>query len=69
VLARYTGGLRLTMARPKLAGVEVRLVDDVFVFHCQNPECKIPPKRWPYQLLAVELRKAWDAGQRHFAVT
>jgi hypothetical protein len=69
VLARYTGGLRLTMARPKLAGVEVRLVDSVFVFDCQNPECKIPPKRWPYQLLAVELRTAWDEGRRRFVVT
>jgi hypothetical protein len=69
VLARYTGGLRLTMARPKLAGVEVRLVDGFFVFDCQNPLCKVPPKRWPHQRLAIELRQAWDEARRRFPVT
>lgn len=69
VLARYTGGLRLTMARPRLAGVEVRLVDDVFVFDCQNPQCKVPPKLWSYQLLAHALRDAWDQKRRRFVIT
>jgi hypothetical protein len=69
VLDRYTGGLRLTVARPKLAGVEVRLVDNVFVFDCQNPQCKVPPKRWPFQTIAAELRTAWDKGQRRFVIT
>jgi hypothetical protein len=68
-LARYTGGLRLTMSRPKLAGVEVRLVGDMFVFDCQNPQCRVPPKRWPYHVLAAELRKAWDEGSRRFVLT
>jgi hypothetical protein len=58
------------MAHPKLAGVEVRNInDEIFVFDCQNPECKVPAKPWPYQVLAVELRRAWDDGQRTFVVT
>ena len=69
VLARYTGGLRLTMARPKLAGVEVRRVDNIFVFACQNPRCKVPPKLWSYQRLAHALRDAWDQKRRRFVVT
>jgi hypothetical protein len=70
VLARYTGGLRLTMAHPRHAGREVRLREDgVFVFDCQNPQCKVPPKSWPYQLLATALRDAWDQKCRRFVVT
>jgi hypothetical protein len=63
----YTGALPLTMAHRRLAGREVVLRDAWFVFDCQNPQCKVPPKRWPEQVLAVELRKAWDEGG--FAVT
>lgn len=70
VLARYTGALWLTMARPKLARVEVRFVrNNMSVFDCQNPECKVAPKWWPHQRLAVELRQAWDEGRRRFVVT
>jgi hypothetical protein len=57
------------MARPRLAGVEVRESDGVFVFDCQNPRCKVPAKRWLHQRLAVELRQAWDEGRRRFPVT
>jgi hypothetical protein len=69
VLARYTGGLRLTMAHPRYAGREVHFADGVFVFACQNPQCEVPAKLWPELRLAVELRRAWDAGRRRFVVT
>jgi hypothetical protein len=45
------------------------LVDNVFVFECQNPQCRVPPKRWPFQTIAAELRTAWDKGQRRFVIT
>jgi hypothetical protein len=69
VLARYTGGLRLTMAHPRYAGREVSLRDGVFVFDCQNPQCKVPAKLWPYQVLATALRDAWDQKRRRFVIT
>lgn len=69
VLARYTGGLRLTMANPRYAGREVVQRDGFFVFDCQNPRCTAPPKSWPYQLLATELREAWDQKRRRFVIT
>lgn len=69
VLGRYTGGLRLTATRR--GGVpRMRLGNDgVFVTNCQRQTCKVPPKRWPYDLLATELRQAWDEGRRRFVVT
>jgi hypothetical protein len=68
-LARYTGGLRLTVARAKLAGVEVRYSAGIFVFDCQNPRCKSSPRSWSYERLARELRGAYDEGRRRFVVT
>jgi hypothetical protein len=69
VLGRYTGGLRLTATRR--GGIPgIRLGDDgVFVTNCQRQTCKAPPKRWPYERLATELRDAWDEGRRRFVLT
>jgi hypothetical protein len=69
VLGRYSGGLRLT-ATLRGGIPRIRLGDDgVFVTNCQRQTCKIRPKRWPYDLLATELRDAWDHGRRRFTMT
>jgi hypothetical protein len=80
VLGRYTGGLRLTATcRGGVPGI--RLGDDgVFVTNCRRhvdkgipssgwQTCMVPPKRWHYDVLATELRKAWDEGRRRFVLT
>jgi hypothetical protein len=69
VLGRYTGGLRLTATRR--GGIPgIRLGDDgVFVTNCQRRHCVAPPKRWHYDVLAVEFRQAWHEGRRQFLLT
>jgi hypothetical protein len=79
VLGRYTGGLRLTATtRGGVPGMRLR-PDGVFVTNCwrhigKGPSsgwqtCRVPPKEWPYQLLATELRTTWDEGRRRFVLT
>lgn len=79
VLARYTGGLRLTATtRGGVPGI-LRGPDGVFVTNCRRrlsegastgwQICKVPANRWPYDELATALRDAWDRGERRFVLT
>jgi hypothetical protein len=68
VLARYTGGLRLTMAHPRFRGGEVVLRDGFFVFDCQNPRRRVLPSGG-LSAPGGQLRAARDQGRRRFVIT